>query len=918
MLLALVVVGLSLSARRTRQNTTPADDTARLRLAEGLVARGRLDGALALLHAVPERAPAWVPARLAIARIALLRHDAPAAERALVAAAERDPSAITPRHLLVQLLSLQQRSAEARERLWELYRTTNDPQILADLVLSLETAEDVRGLSADLETYVRATPKDPFLSRAWGLSLLLQGRMTEAQPYLERAAQSLDQDPVGRFALAECSLARGDRIDAATALGTRPEDPSETSRWWLLRSRLELAQSGSETARRSLEEAVAANPANREAHFRLGQVLARLGEREEAQRHLGQAELLRGREAELRREHNRIKHVALTPEAAERLGLLCRAAGLIAEARAWFQQAIRLEPTRSSAQMALARLPTKTPAVPFPFSRPSLASSSPGHSAASSPTLSSQQVAVQLVDEAVPAGLIYQYESHARGDLFIADTMGGGVLLLDYDADGWLDVYFVNGRPLPYDPKTQPGTNRLFRNRGDGTFEDVTAKAGVAGLGYGMGGTIGDYDSDGFDDLFVTGLDRTVLYRNRGDGTFEDVTESSGAFSSRWTTAAGFGDLDGDGDLDLVVVTYVECSPAEVFACPDQVGKPIHCSPARFPAQLDHLFRNNGDGTFTEISRESGIEMPNGRGLGLAIADLDEDGRLDLFVANDASANRLYRNLGGLRFEEVGESAGVAFDGSGRATASMGVIAEDLDGDGRIDLLHTNFINESCTLHRNLGGGLFLDTTLAAGLDAPTRPKTGFGAVAIDLENNGRLDLFFANGAVDERPWANSPMAQTAQLFLGGDGGRFHLAGADPSSYFARPVVGRGAAAGDLDNDGRLDVIAVHRDVPVALLHNRAEGGNWLGVRLIGTQSSRTPIGARVRIRAGGRAAVRWLTSGTSYLAASDARLGFGLGAARRIEEIEVRWPSGAVERWTDLPANRVYNLREGSASVGL
>src|SRR5262249_9215142 len=227
------------------------------------------------------------------------------------------------------------------------------------------------------------------------------------------------------------------------------------------------------------------------------------------------------------------------------------------------------------------------------------------------------------------------------------------------------------------------------------------------GLGYGMGGAVADYDEDGFEDLFLTGLDRTILYRNRGDGTFEDVTAAAGATSSRWTTAAGFGDLDGGGDRDLVAVAYVEVDPREVPHCRDHSGRPIHCSPGQYPAQPDHLFRNNGDGTFTDVSREAGIEAPNGRGLGLAIADLDDDGRLDLFVANDGTPNFLFRNLGGLRFEEVARTAGAAYNGMGQSTASMGVVAEDLNGDGRIDLFHTNFINQTNTLRWNLGGGLF-------------------------------------------------------------------------------------------------------------------------------------------------------------------------------------------------------------------
>jgi hypothetical protein len=501
--------------------------------------------------------------------------------------------------------------------------------------------------------------------------------------------------------------------------------------------------------------------------------------------------------------------------------------------------------------------------------------------------------------------------------LFIAETMGGGVALFDYDEDGWLDLYFINGCALPVDRRSPPRPNRLYRNRGDGTFEDATERARVPGRGYGMGCAVGDFDNDGHDDLFLTGLGETVLYRNRGDGTFEDVTSRAGVSSSRWTTAAGFGDLDGDGDLDLMVVTYVEADPGKVLECRDEFGKRIHCSPARFPAQLDQLFRNNGDGTFRDVSREAGIEVPGGAGLGLALADFDGDGRLDIFVANDGTANFLFRNRGGLRFEEVGMIAGAACDGTGQATASMGVVAEDVNGDGRIDLFHTNFINQMNTLRWNLGDGLFVDRTLAANLAAASRAKTGFGTVAFDADNDGHLDLFVANGHTDDQPWFNTPMAQVPQLFLGRDHGRFELAGPEVSPYLARPVVGRGVAAGDLDNDGRVDLVVVHRDVPAVLLHNRSQpGGHWLGLHLRGTQSGRTPVGARVACRAGGRTSVRWLTSGTSYLSASDPRLWFGLGSARVVDRLEVHWPAGTVQTWSNLRADCILELREGDDIV--
>jgi hypothetical protein len=300
----------------------------------------------------------------------------------------------------------------------------------------------------------------------------------------------------------------------------------------------------------------------------------------------------------------------------------------------------------------------------------------------------------------------------------------------------------------------------------------------------------------------------------------------------------------------------------------------------------------------------------------LAIADFDEDGRLDLFVANDGTANFLFRNKGGLRFEEVGTRAGVAYDGTGQATASMGVVAEDLNGDGRIDLFHTNFVNQTNTLRWNLSGGLFVDGTLAANLAAPSRSKTGFGTVALDADQDGVLDLFVANGHTDDQPWFHTPMAQTPQLFLGRDHGRFELAGSEVSPYLARPVVGRGVAAGDLDNDGRVDLVVVHRDTPAVVLQNRTPGGHWLGLRLRGTRSGRTPVGARVTCRASGRTTVRCLTSGTSYLSSSDPRLWFGLGSTHVVERLDVHWPSGTAQAWSHLPADRILDLREGDEPV--
>jgi hypothetical protein len=310
------------------------------------------------------------------------------------------------------------------------------------------------------------------------------------------------------------------------------------------------------------------------------------------------------------------------------------------------------------------------------------------------------------------------------------------------------------------------------------------------------------------------------------------------------------------------------------------------------------------------VSKQAGLEVPGGPGLGLAIADFDGDNQLDLFVANDAAPNFLFRNLGGLKFAEAGVTSGLAYDGTGWATASMGVVAEDLDGDGRIDVFHTNFLNEPNTFHRNLGAGLFDDASDSSGLGAPSRPVTGFGTVALDVDRDGVLDLFVANGHVDDRPWANHPMAQLPHLYRGLGAGRYELCPPETGPYFARKAVGRGAAAGDLDNDGRVDLLVVGRDAPLAVLRNVSEGGHWASFKLRGKRP-RTPVGARLTVTAGGRTQVRWLVGGGSYLSASDMRLQFGLGEATTIDRVEVRWPSGETRAWDDLTADRVHELAE-------
>ena len=902
----------------------PEDSRARVMLGAALLSLGNEGQADEALEGVPEDDPAWPRAQVLRGELAMDRGDRPGAERAFRAAIDREPEAVEPRVRLLGLMFLLRREEEARGLLRELLRLTGDPRHLVSLTgLELEhrQPEQFRDLGDEgdqllrqLRPFLARAPRDPWLVRARGLIRSEQGDPAGALPDLDAASRATADDPSLRLALAGCKAALGLPAEVEQALGPLPEQPAEQARWWLIRGEAEQALGRPDRALGCWRSAVEADPQHLQAHYTLGRALARAGLDEEAAPVLGRAEAIRGRTEALKAAVN--ASLSGVDDAGQCLAIarLCLDFDLPALARSWFQQAARLDPFDREAQSALALLGTAG-TEPGPISPPKLTGqivdvTTPEPSAAEPPPAPS---VARFEDQAESRGLAFRYDSGATDDLFIADTMGGGVGLIDADGDGRLDVYLVNGCPLPVDPDNPPAPNRLFRNQGDGTFADVTESAGVGGRGYGMGCAVGDIDADGDEDLFVTGFGSTVLYRNDGDGTFTDVTEAAGVGSDRWSTAAGFADLDGDSDLDLVVVTYVEADPATAPPCKDSSGRPIHCPPGRFPAQPDLLFRNDGDGTFTDVSAEAGFDLPDGRGLGLAIADLDGDGSLDLFVANDAVPDFLLLNRGGLRFEEVGVASGAAFDGDGRATASMGVVADDLDGDGLIDLYHTNFRNEPDTLLRNLGGGQFADATTGSGLEAPSLSVTGFGASALDGDNDGTLDLFVANGHVDDQPWVDTPMAQPPRWYAGLGDGRY--AAAPPESagpYFGRRVVGRGAASGDLDGDGLVDLVVVHRGSPASLLRNvTPDPGHWLGVRLIGSASGPTPVGARVSCRAGGRTISRWLTAGTSYLSASDRRLWFGLGDAEEVDELEIRWPSGAVERHAGLAADRVVEFRE-------
>ncbi len=513
------------------------------------------------------------------------------------------------------------------------------------------------------------------------------------------------------------------------------------------------------------------------------------------------------------------------------------------------------------------------------------------------PTAPPSEPAFRFREGSEAAGLNFRHVSGSPEKKLILESMSGGVALFDFDNDGRLDIYLVNGNTIEdLAAGRRTVRNGLFRNSGDGKFEDVTSRAGVPGGRWDMGAVAGDIDNDGWLDLFVTGFGRNTLYRNRGDGTFEDITAQAGLTDTEWSTGAAFGDYDGDGLLDLAVVHYVQFDPAHppprTPLCRYR-GIDVQCGPRGLPGTEDALFRNLGGGRFQDVSSEAGIRTGHRYyGLGCIWSDYDDDGDLDLFVANDSCPNFLFRNQGG-RFQDVALESGVGLNEDGREQAGMGVDFGDVDGDGRLDLVQTNFSDDKNTLYRNLGGQ-FSDSSHAWRLGEISWQTLGWGAVFLDADLDGWLDLFISNGHVYpevERLQIGTHYRQRDFLFRNLQGKAYQEVGEEAG--LAEAWNSRGAAAGDLNNDGLVDLVVNHLDARPALYWNETptDGRNWIGFDLRGP-GGRPALGARISVKAGGRLRVAEVRAGGSYLSQNDSRLVFGLGADT-VDSVEIRWPSG-------------------------
>ena len=539
---------------------------------------------------------------------------------------------------------------------------------------------------------------------------------------------------------------------------------------------------------------------------------------------------------------------------------------------------------------------------------------------------------ITFTDVTKEAGVQFRHVHGGSGEKNYIETMGSGACWFDYDGDGDIDLYAVNSSELPGYKGDDKPFSHLYRNEGGGRFKDVTAEAGVGHRGYGMGCTAGDIENDGDIDLYVTNFGPNVLYRNEGGGRFKDVTSEAGVGDPRWSASAAFADIDNDGDLDLYVTNYLDFTLDNNKYCGQKKpGYRAYCHPDEYNGVPDTLYRNRGDGRFDDVSAAAGVADPIGKGLGVVFTDLNDDGWVDIYIANDKTINFTYLNQRNGTFKDISVTSGAGFSESGMPQAGMGTDAADVNGDGRFDLVVTNLDYETNELYINNGDLTFTDATFHAGLAEPSFLKVGFGADFLDHDNDGDKDLLVANGHIidnihlyrDQVTYAQSP------TMLSNDGtGRFVDVTRSLGETFTRPKVGRGLAVGDIDDDGDLDVLIVNNNAEAELFRNDggnapgSGGGHWLMVKLRGTRSNRNGIGARVRVMTRDAKGVeRWqvdeVRAGSSYLSQHDTRLHFGLGAAAAVGTLEIRWPGGGVQTLKDVKADQILTVTEAANPGG-
>lgn len=526
-----------------------------------------------------------------------------------------------------------------------------------------------------------------------------------------------------------------------------------------------------------------------------------------------------------------------------------------------------------------------------------------------------------LFEEIPPlkSGITWTHNNTMSPERYLPETLPPGCAFLDFDNDGWMDVFLVNSGPCDFFTPKKPLRNALYKNNRDGTFTDISEKAGVAETkAFGMGVAVGDYNNDGLPDIFVTAYGRPTLYRNNGNGTFTDVTKEAGLIGPEWTTSAVWFDYDNDGKLDLFLCNFVRYGPGDRFGCGDnKLGRRYYCIPRVFKPSSSYLYRNNGDGTFTLVNKSTDIEKALGKGLGVVATDVNNDGRMDLFVANDTVQNFLFMNRGNGKWEEIALAAEVGFSQNGQARSGMGVDAADINGDGWEDLFVANVDQEMFSLYENNKNESFTDTAHKHTVAQSTRLFSGWGLKFFDYDNDGLIDLILANGHPDDmiEQYSQQVKYKEPLLLFHNEGGKLRNVSAEAGPAFTKPYPARGLAVGDFDNDGRQDVLIANcGEAPVLLKNNTGEGNHWLGLRLKGTIANPDAIGTRISWSAGGVKRTKLKSNGGSYLSSHDPREVLGIGKADKVNWLEIRWPAPSmrVDRFENLPIDRYIVIVEG------
>ena len=914
-----------------------------LLLGECELLRGRREEALATWAKVPVTSPSYArAARYRASNLIHMGRYSPAEAALLKALANPGQSGAS--HLereLNQLYRFEGRFDDMRRVLRASWWRSDDPaSVLKELWMLDHSTIPIEAWQLALD---KADNDDDRVWLGCAHHAILLGRFHDAAVEIERCLKRRPDDPAIWRAQLDLALATDDVGGFWSAIARLPADRFDETEIHALRAWLAARRGDTAVERLELTAQLRDDPGNAQALERLAVLTSQAGQSREA-------EQLRLRKAAVDRVQHQFNKLLLdgpidSSRANELAGLAvvlgrqfdARGWAILAEAKLPVSKPMEENRSQREGRSPLAddlALKARALSSPFPVllergvrDRHVLSDhladlrtaatgwrNSRAEREATPTTNNPPSARSSFTDDAAAVGLQFAFDNGQTPQRLLPETMSGGVGLLDFDGDGWLDVYSVQGGSIE-SPRGSDG-DRLFRNRGDGTFQDETERSGIAaiawGRGYGMGVTVADYNNDGHPDLFVTRVQSYALYRNCGDGTFEDVTAEVGLAGTRDTpTSAAFADWDNDGDLDLYVCHYMIWDPANPLICRDKKGAYFYCDPRKAEPAPDHVFRNDR-GRFVDVTTSAGFTDVNGRGLGVVAADLDGDYRVDLYVANDGTANYLFRNEGNFHFEEIGHLAGVAGSASGGYQAGMGVACGDLDGDGRPDLMVTNFYGEGTTFYQNLGQGLFADRSAASGIGLATRYLLGFGIAFVDTNNDGRLEVMMTNGHVnDHRPLYR--YAMPSRLYEAGLDGRLVDISQQAGPPWDVPRVGRGLAAGDLDNDGRCDALIVAQDRSLAYFHNRTrQAGRFVTLRLEGTTSNRDAVGALVTVTSGRQRQVAQRIGGGSYLSANDPRLHFGLGESDRVDEVEVRWPSGRIDRWQSLLAGTGHSLREG------